>query len=99
VESFDLEFAAKTRKRYVCSVCWGELELIPDIRENGKYFVLCRKCKDETRGYVTLYFVTRRRGESEGEKVNVVHLMQKLGLIENPLKGVSREAIIHSLGF
>lgn len=99
MESFDLVMATKTRKRYACSNCWGELEIVPDMRDSLKYFVLCAKCKDETRGYVTQYFVNRRRGESEFEKVNVVHLMQKLGLIHDPLKNVSRADIIKSLGY
>jgi hypothetical protein len=99
MESFDLVFATKTRKRYACSNCWGDLELVPDLRESHKYFVLCCKCQDETRGYVSQYFVERRRGESEGDKVNVVHLLRKLGIMENPLKGVSREEILKSLGF
>ena len=92
--------ARKTVKRYACSICWGELEMLPAIeKENGWYYVTCKKCRDETRGYVTQYFVNRRRGESEFEKLNVVHLMRKLGYLENPLKGLSREAIIKSLGF
>lgn len=100
MEALPETLARKTVKRYACSICWGELEMRPAIHlEQGWYFVVCKKCQDETRGYVTQYFVNRRRGESEFEKVNVTHLMQKLGYIENPLKGISREAIIKSLGF
>jgi hypothetical protein len=99
MESFDLVFAHKTRKRYACSNCWGELELVPDLSQSDKYFVTCKKCKDETRGYVSQYFVNRRRGESEFDKLNVTHLLTKLGILENPLKGVSRDAILKSLGF
>jgi hypothetical protein len=99
MDSFDLVFATKTRKRYACSICWGELELVPDMRESGKYFVLCSKCKDETRGYVTQYFVERRRGESEGEKVNVTRWMMRAGILPNPLADVTREELIKQLGY
>ena len=98
MESFDLIYATKTRKRYACSNCWGELELVPDMRERGKYFVTCVRCKDETRGYVTQYFVNRRRGESEGEKREVNKLLITIGVFQKPHYG-SREQIISDLGF
>lgn len=100
MEPLNEALARKTVKRYACSICWGELELRPAIHlDNGWYFVVCKKCQDETRGYVTQFFVNRRRGESEFEKVNVTHLMQKLGLIENPLKGKNQKELIKELGF
>ena len=98
MESFDLIFATKTRKRYVCSVCWGELELVRDPRDVTRYFVLCKRCKDETRGYVTQYFVNRRRGESEGEKRDVVRLLQTAGIIQKPPRK-SVEQNLKELGF
>lgn len=98
MESFDLVFAHKTRKRYACSVCWGELELVPDLSDNNRWFVLCKKCKDETRGYVTQYFVNRRRGESVGEEFEVTRLLQKKGILEKPDFG-SVADIMKSLGF
>jgi len=99
MESFDLIFATKTKKRYACSVCWGDLEVKPDPTDRIKYFVLCVKCGDETRGYVSQYFVNKRRGESNGEKVNVTRWMMKAGIIENPLDGKSNQEILEELGF
>lgn len=100
MEALNEQLARKTVSRYVCSICWGDLELRPAIHlENGWYFAVCKKCQDETRGYVTKYFVNRRRGESEFEKVNVTHLLRHLGIIENPLKGKSAADLKKSLGF
>ena len=98
MESFDLIFAHKTRKSYACSVCWGELELVPDQSDNTKWFVLCKRCKEETRGYVTKYFVNRRRGESVGEEFQVTKMLQKIGVLEKPNFGSVFE-IMKSLGF
>ena len=98
MESFDLIFAHKTRKRYACSVCWGELELVPDLSDRDKWFVLCKRCKDETRGYVTLYFVNRRRGESVGEEHQVTRLLQTCGILPKPEKHTVGENM-KALGF
>jgi len=99
MESLNKSLAILTVNRYACSICWGDLEMHNDLSNNSMVFVVCKKCQDETRGYVTKYFVNRRRGESEFEKINVTHLMRKLGYIENPLKNVSRESIMKSLGY
>ena len=98
MESFPLDFAVKTRKRYACSICWGELEIIPDLSDVTRYFVTCKRCKEETRGYVTQYFVERRRGESFGEEFEATQLLQKLGIVPKPDYGTVDE-IIKSLGF
>ena len=98
MESFDLIFAHKTRKRYACSTCWGDLELVPDPANENRWFVLCKRCKDETRGYVTQYFVNRRRSESCGEEFEVTKLLQNKGILEKPDFG-SVDEIIKSLGF
>jgi hypothetical protein len=82
MEALPEQLARKTVKRYACSICWGELEMRPAIHlENGFYFVVCKKCQDETRGYVTQYFVNRRRGESEFEKRDALNLLRKLHII------------------
>ena len=99
MESLDAELARKTVKHYACSNCWGDLEIRPDITKPEMYFVVCQKCGDETKGYVTKYFVNRRRGESEFEKRDVNKLLIKTGIIPNPLEGMTREDIKKSLGF
>jgi len=86
MESLNDEMARKTVKRYACSNCWGDLKIIPDITKQEMYFVICETCLDETKGYVTKYFVNRRRGVSEFEKRDVTRLLQKLSLLPSPVR-------------
>lgn len=99
MEALPLHLAAKTTKRYACSNCWGELEIVyNDFLPAGSVYVLCKRCQDETKGYVSQYFVNRRRGESEFEKVNVTQLLRTIGVLEKPNLG-SRDDIMKRLGF
>jgi len=98
MESFDLVYASETVNKYVCSACWGDLETVRDPRDVTKYFVLCRKCKDETRGYVTKFYANRRRGESESEKLEAVKLLRSIGVLEKPAPK-SIEQLKNELGF
>lgn len=98
MESFDLVFATMTVNKYVCATCWGDLETVRDPRDVTKHFVLCRKCKEETRGYVTKYFANRRRSESEGEKIEATKLLRSIGVLPKPEKK-SIEELKNSLGF
>jgi DNA-directed RNA polymerase subunit RPC12/RpoP len=86
MEALNLELAHKTVKNYVCSNCWGELEILFDLRENDMYFVTCKRCKDETNGYVTQYFANKERSNSEFAKRDVTRLLQNMGIIEKPAR-------------
>jgi predicted amidophosphoribosyltransferase len=99
MEALNQELATKTVKNYCCSNCWGELEIAPDLRENGMYFVICPKCQEETKGYVTKYFANQRRNESEFEKRDAVRLLQKLDILPNPRKNMTREDLLKQLGY
>lgn len=99
MEALNAELARITVKKYACSNCWGDLEVTPDLRENDMYFVVCQRCGDETKGYVTKFFVERRRGESEFEKMDVTKLLQKINVIENPRKGMTRDDLLKQLGY
>jgi type IV secretory pathway VirB4 component len=99
MEALTSEIARKTVKNYCCSNCWGDLEITTDMRENDMYFVICQKCQDETKGYVTKYFANQRRNQSEFEKRDVTRLLQKLEIIPNPRKGMTREDMIKELGY
>ena len=99
MEPLNFEYARKTVKKYACSVCWGELEMTPDPNHAGMYQVTCKKCGEETRGYVTQYFVNRRRGESEFEQREATHLLRKLEILPDPMKGMSKEQKLKELGF
>src|SRR4030067_3498900 len=97
MEPFTETLARKTVKFYACSSCWGELESKP--AQDGMYFVVCKKCQDETKGYVTQYYVNRRRAESEFEEVNVSHMLRRIEIIPNPHKGKSTEQLLKEIGF
>jgi hypothetical protein len=104
MEALTSELAHKTVKNYSCSNCWGDLEIVSDMRGHNMYFVICPKCKDDTKGYITKYFVNQRRAESEFEKRDVVRLLQKLEILpktQTPLlQGETRQqANIRELGF
>lgn len=99
MEALPLHIAAKTTKRYNCSNCWGDLEIVySDFLAPGTVWVLCKRCKDDTKGYVSKYFVDRRRGESKGELVGVTQLLRTIGVLEKPNLG-SRDDILKRLGF
>jgi len=99
MEALNEELANKTANNYACSNCWGDLEIMPDLRENGMYFVTCQKCKEETKGYVTKYFVHKQRVNSEFELRDATRLLQKLEILPNPRKGMTRENLIKQLGY
>ena len=88
--------ARKTVKFYVCSNCWGELEATP---VTGGYEVLCKSCGPETKGYVTQRYVERRRSESGFEEVNARHMLEKVGVLENPHAGKTADQLLSELGF
>lgn len=97
MEALNAELARKTVKRYACSNCWGELELAPDLRQNGMYFVTCTKCKEETKGYVSQYFVNTRRAASEFEARDVTKMLKTVGVIAKQNK--SNAQLMAELGF
>lgn len=91
--------ARKTVKRYVCSMCWGALEIHPDPIDPEKNYVFCEKHQEETRGYVTRYFADRRRNESAFEKMDAENLLRRMGVIENPLAGKSQQELLKEIGY
>lgn len=99
MEPLNFELARKTIKRYVCSNCWGELEMTPDPEHEGMYQVTCMKCKDETKGYVSQHFVERRRAESEFEERDAIHLLRKVNILPDPMAGKSQADLLKELGF
>lgn len=97
-DSFPLAYAVHTEKNYACATCWGDLEIIPNPADVTLNFVLCKRCKEETRGYVSKYYVEKRRSVSIGEKRDVIKYMQKLGLIPTPPKRPAKD-IVKELGY
>lgn len=100
MEALNKSLGILTVKRYACSICWGELETVSDPRDYAMCFVLCRKCQDETRGYVSKFFVNRRRGESEFEKLDVTKLLYQTGILKRePREHKTQQQRITELGF
>lgn len=98
IDSFPLAYAVHTAKNYVCSTCWGELEVLPNPADVTLNFVYCKRCGKETRGYVSRYFADTRRSESIGELRTVTRYLQGIGLIPKPPKRAAK-TILKDLGF
>lgn len=98
MEALPLEYALKTVNKYGCSTCWGDLEMKVDIK-TGLYTVNCKSCGEETRGYVTKYYIERRRSESVGEERDVRRMLVKQHILPDPSAGKTNSDLIHELGF
>lgn len=82
---------------YVCSNCWGSLVALPQPGSRDM-IVVCRRCGDQTRGFVTKYFVNERRQQDHFDGLEVKRLLQSLGIISSPPKK-SVDQILEELGF
>lgn len=89
--------AEVTVRDYVCSNCWGSLVKFP-IQGTRSWLVLCRKCQEETKGYVTRWFAENRRQESLADLPDVKRMLQEAGIIESPPRK-SEKKILNELGF
>jgi hypothetical protein len=98
MDAMPFELASLTSRRYLCSACWGKL-LPPAPAEGGGFVVLCETCGDETKGYVSQFYVDHRRGESVGEEREVKQMLVKMGILPDPLAGKSKETLLKELGY
>ncbi len=90
--------ARKTVKFYRCSNCWGELEQRDDpAGKPDSYIVECKKCKEETKGYVTEHFVLRKQGESEFEARDVKRMLKKIKVLPSEEKTAAQ--LLQEMGF
>jgi hypothetical protein len=97
MEPMTFELARKTVKWKLCSACWGALDYAP--AENGGYVVTCAKCGDETRGYVSMKTVERRRAAGYGEKREVERMLVENGYMPDPLAGKTKDDLLKDLGY
>ena len=58
IEEKEIKFTIET---YICSACMGDL--IP-INQNGKWFVVCQNCGENTREYISRHWKTQAGNES-----------------------------------
>lgn len=99
METMNKSYAILTAARYVCSACWGELEVTPASEGSHLARVHCKRCGLETKGYVTKAYAERRRQESMGDLINTSRMMKSLGMIEDPNKGKPASQLLAELGF
>ncbi len=86
-----------TLRDYLCSNCWGHLLAFP--LEGQLSLVVCHRCGDETKGYVTKYFVDGRRSESHGERHEAKQMLEDMGIIQREHSGKSADELIKEMGF
>ena len=97
LELLDDRMAELTIRDYVCSNCWGHLQKWPE--EDRMWLVICHRCGEETKGYVTRYYAEGRRSESFAEKCETRLLLESMGIIHNELSGMTEEELLAELGF
>lgn len=88
--------ADKTIRDYVCSICWGNLRGEPQ-HGTPNWVVCCSKC-DETRGFVSKFYVDERRQQDHFDAYEVNRLLQDLGIIDRPPQK-PEDQILDELGF
>ena len=97
LELLDDRLAALTVRDYVCSNCWGHLMKWPE--EGRLWSVLCHRCNEDTKGYVTRYYAEGRRSESIAEQRETETMLQVLGILPLDIGGQTAEELIAELGF
>jgi hypothetical protein len=96
MELLDDVLAELTIRDYVCSNCWGHLIKFPVER---KWLVICHRCMNETKGYVTKYYAEHRRSDSIGEKGDVNRMLQEMELIPEQHLDETIEELLADMGF
>ncbi len=98
MQPLNSNLARRTVKNYRCSNCWGELEKKPDpAGTQDSYIVTCKKCCDETKGYVTEHYVKRMQSNSEFQKREVVRMLRKQNIL--PSEDRTATQILSEMGF
>ena len=96
-ELLDDILAEITVRDYVCSNCWGHLNMYPAGKRQWR--VECHNCGEHTVGFVTKYYTQKRLGDSLGELIDTRPMLQDLGIIQNPHKDKTVEELLAELGF
>lgn len=97
MELLDDRWKELTLRDYVCSNCWGHLLAYP--MDGQMWLVICHRCGDETKGYVTKYFAEGRRSESHGEQFEARQMLQEMGILQREHAGKSEDELIKEMGF
>jgi hypothetical protein len=89
----DIAQALVVRERYVCAMCWGNLNVY--FAHSGPARVTCDRCGDG-QGFVTKRFAERRRNESRGEAIEVRDLLKRIGVTPHVVK--TAEELLAEIG-
>lgn len=106
VEPMNYRMMLTTKSRMNCSNCWGHGWIIVDVKvedEDGNtqemHRVLCANCLEETRGYVSTYYIGKARIK-DYERYGLVRntIPDVLGIERKEVKR-SESVILQELGF
>jgi hypothetical protein len=91
----DFQAAQIIVAKYACSNCWSHLVSYPFAADRTR--VLCGRCGQETRGYVSKYYVEKRLQNSLGEKIDAAYALRDV--IPSVHKGKPENQLLNELGF
>jgi len=108
VEPMTYEMMLRTEARMNCSNCWGHGFISKKVEveneETGEkeilYRLTCAYCKEETRGYVSSYYIGWARQEDYLRYGQVVRTIPEiLGMEPREMKLKTENVLLHELGF
>lgn len=91
----DFRQAQITVASYCCSNCWSHVVSFPFAADKTR--VLCPRCGEDTRGYVSRHYADRRRQNSLGEKIEAAYTLR--GVIKSPVAGQTEGELLKGLGY
>ena len=97
VEPMSSNEAQRTVNRYCCSACWSHL--LTFNRPGKGLFVLCPDCGDKTPGYVSKYWVEKRKAESHADAYEAKHNLREALPNLNPTAKKQAADILAEIGF
>jgi hypothetical protein len=88
--------AQNTVQRYCCSNCWGHVIIYP-IVFSDLVRVICPRCGEETKGFVSQQYAERRRLESFADRAQAGVVLRNV--IKTSASDKSEDQLLHELGF
>ncbi len=86
-------------RKYVCSVCWGNLTREWVEGKHGVDAVYCGNPGCSGTGFVTRKYAERRRDQSNSDYIEARHNLGKALNLPNPLAEKTADELIKELGF
>jgi DNA-directed RNA polymerase subunit RPC12/RpoP len=88
-----------TVEKYVCSLCWGQLVLYYDPQDREKSIVLCGRCGEDTKGYVSKYYAEHHRQDNSLDAIMVTRMLENIGIIQRTRPVLTEQELLKSIGF